>query len=64
MGIHHTYKSQRGERSLKKQQKQARLDRRARERKIKKQQQQDNDTYVAAPDEIITLDLLTNPHKK
>ena len=37
MGIHHTYKSNRGERSLAKQQKQAELRRRAQQRQKQKQ---------------------------
>ena len=39
MGIHHTYKSQAGERAFKKQGKQLERQRRSRNRKILKQQQ-------------------------
>ena len=63
MGIHHTYKSNRGERSLAKQQKQAELRRRAQQRRQQKQQQQKEDVYVVPADEVVTLDILTNPNK-
>jgi hypothetical protein len=65
MGIHHTYKSQRGERSLQKQQKQEELQRRAQQRqRQKKQQTKHTDVYVVPENEIVTLDTLTNPNKK
>jgi len=64
MGIHHTYKSQRGERSLRKQAKQEELKRKARDRKQLKQQEKDSKVYVVPADEIVTLDTLTNPNKK
>jgi len=64
MGIHHTYKSNRGERSLVKQQKQAELRRRAHERKQKQQQEEDGAVYVVPANEVVTLDTLTNPNKK
>jgi hypothetical protein len=63
MGIHHTYKSNRGERSLVKQQKQAELRRRAQQRRQQKQQQQKEDVYVVPENEVLTLDILTNPNK-
>lgn len=63
MGIHHTYKSQRGERSLRKQAKQEELQRKSKLRKQEKNQIMNNDTYVVPADEIVTLDLLTNPNK-
>jgi hypothetical protein len=63
MGIHHTYKSNRGERSLAKQQKQAELHRRAQQRRQQKQQQQKEDVYVVPENEVLTLDILTNPNK-
>ena len=64
MGIHHTYKSNRGERSLAKQQEQAELRRRAQERKQQQQQQyQDEAVYVVPTNEVVTLDILTNPNK-
>ena len=64
MGIHHTYKSNRGERSLAKQQKQADLRRRAQERQQQKQQQKKvEDVYVLPEDQVLTLDILTNPNK-
>jgi hypothetical protein len=63
MGIHHTYKSNRGERSLAKQQKQADLRRRAQQRQKQKQQQQKEDVYVVPEDKVLTLDILTNPNK-
>jgi len=61
MGIHYTYKAQKGERSLKRQQKQ--MDR---NRKILKQQQhQPNDnTLVLKPGETLTMDMLTDPTRK
>jgi len=65
MGIHHTYKSNRGERSLAKQQKQAELHRRAQERRQQQQQQQqqqqDEAVYVVPVNEVVTLDTLTRP---
>ena len=64
MGIHHTYKSQRGERSLRKQAKQEELKRKAQQRKHQKQSQHDSNVYVVPDDEIVTLDTLTNPAKK
>jgi hypothetical protein len=63
MGIHHTYKSNRGERSLAKQQKQDELRRRAQQRRQKKQQKEAEDVYVVPTNEILTLDTLTNPNK-
>ena len=61
MGIHHTYKSNRGERSLVKQQKQAELHRRAQERKQQQQQNEDEAVYVVPNNEVVTLDTLTRP---
>ena len=65
MGIHYTYKSQRGERSLKKQEKQMERQRRSRNRKLlKKQQEIKSNSYVVPPEQILTLDLLTDPSKR
>jgi len=64
MGIHHTYKSNRGERSLAKQQKQEKLQRRSNQRKEKKQQQIENELYIVPENEIVTLDILTDPDRK
>lgn len=64
MGIHHTYKSQRGERSLRKQAKQEELQRKSRLRKQEKKIESNSDTYVVPENEIVTLDILTNPTKK
>ena len=64
MGIHHTYKSQRGERSLRKQAKQAELKRKAQQRKLEKQSSKDSNVYVVPENEVVTLDTLTNPSKK
>ena len=65
MGIHYTYKSQRGERSLKKQEKQMERQRRSRNRKLlKKQQDIKSNSYVVPPEQILTLDLLTDPSKR
>ena len=63
MGIHHTYKSQAGERALKKQSKQLELQRRSRNRKILKQQQTNNDSYVVPDGVTLTLDMITNPKR-
>jgi hypothetical protein len=63
MGIHHTYKSNRGERSLAKQQKQAELRRRAQQRQKQKQKVKEDDVYVVPNNEVVTLDILTNPNK-
>ena len=64
MGIHHTYKSQRGERSLRKQAKQEQLQRKAQQRKRDKQQENNSDVYVVPENEVVTLETLTNPNKK
>ena len=63
MGIHHTYKSNRGERSLVKQQKQAELRQRVDSRRQRQTQQGDGSVYVVPDDEVVTLDTLTNPNK-
>ena len=63
MGIHHTYKSNRGERSLAKQQKQEELRRRAQQRQKQKQKVKADDVYVVPDDEVVTLDILTKPNK-
>ena len=63
MGIHHTYKSNRGERSFAKQEKQAELRRRAQQRRQQKQQKQVEDVYVVPENEVLTLDILSNPNK-
>lgn len=64
MGIHHTYKSQRGERSLRKQAKQEELQRKAELRKKQKQKEKHSSVYVMPEDQVLTLDILTNPHRK
>ena len=61
MGIHHTYKSNRGERSLQKQQKQDDLRRRSVTRKQQKTKEIDKDLYIVPEDEVVTLDILTKP---
>lgn len=63
MGIHYTYKSQSGERNLRKQQKQEELRRRSEQRK-KSKQQPPVDVYVVPDNEVVTLDHLTNPDLK
>jgi len=63
MGIHHTYKSNRGERSLAKRQKQEELHNRSSQRKKIIQQQKEADVYVVPENEVVTLDTLTNPEK-
>jgi len=65
MGIHYTYKSQSGERNLRRQHKQAELRRRSDQRKqSKKQTQPTPDVYVVPDNEVVTLDHLTNPDLK
>ena len=65
MGIHYTYKSQSGERNLRKQQKQEELRRRSDQRKQSKEQaQKTTDVYVVPDNEVVTLDHLTNPDIK
>jgi hypothetical protein len=65
MGIHYTYKSQSGERNLRKQQKQEELRRRSDQRKQSKEQAQKTiDVYVVPDNEVVTLDHLTNPDLK
>jgi hypothetical protein len=65
MGIHYTYKSQSGERNLRKQQKQEELRKRSNQRKQSKEQiETTTDIYVVPDNEIVTLDHLTNPDLK
>jgi hypothetical protein len=65
MGIHYTYKSQSGERNLRKQQKQDQLRSRSDERKQSREQAEPTtDVYVVPADEVVTLDHLTNPDLK
>ena len=64
MGIHHTYKSQAGERALKKQGKQLERQHRSRNRKHLKQQKENNDSFIVPVNTVITMDLLTNPKRK
>ena len=63
MGIHHTYKSQAGERAFKKQSKQFARQRRSRNRQLLKQQQTNNDSYVVPDGVTLTLDMITNPNR-
>jgi len=65
MGIHYTYKSQSGERNLRKQQKQEELRRRSDQRKQSKERTEPTpDVYVVPDNEVVTLDHLTNPDFK
>ena len=67
MGIHYTYKSQSGERNLRRQQKQEELRRRSEQRKQSRDQEQpqsQKDVYVVPDNEVVTLDHLTNPDLK
>ena len=65
MGIHYTYKSQSGERNLRKQQKQDQLRRRSDERKQSREPTEPTpDVYVVPENEVVTLDHLTNPDLK
>jgi len=63
MGIHYTYKAQRGERSAKKQAKQMERQRRSRNRKLLKQQQEKPNTFSVPVNTCITLDMLTDPKR-
>ena len=64
MGIHYTYKAQKGERSLKRQKKQMDRQQRSRNRKILKQQHKpDDNMLVLKPNETLTLDMLTDPKR-
>ena len=65
MGIHYTYKAQKGERSLKRQKKQMDRQQRSANRKISKQQHEPvNNTLVLKPNEMLTLDMLTDPTRR
>ena len=63
MAIHHDYKNRRGEKKLRKQHKRDMRRLKNAPSKNTTQQDQKSDTYVASPDEVITLDLITNPNK-
>ena len=64
MGIHHTYKSQAGERAFKKQGKQLERQRRSHNRKLLKQQQEEIPNTISVPvNTIITMDMLTDPKR-
>ena len=63
MGIHHTYKSQRGERANRKQAKQEEMRRISDARKARKKLEQQKDTIVVPENQIITMDFLTKPKK-
>ena len=63
MGIHHTYKSQAGERALKKQSKQLERQRRSQNRKILKQQKEKSGNSPVPVNTTITMDMLTDPHR-
>ena len=65
MGIHYTYKSQSGERNLRKQHKQDQLRSRSDQRKqFREQAEPTTDVYVVPANEVVTLDHLTNPDLK
>ena len=63
MGIHYTYKSQRGERSAKKQAKQMERQRRSHNRKLLKQQEEIPNTISVPVNTVITMDMLTDPNR-
>ncbi len=63
MRKHYTYKAQKGERSLKKQQKQMDRQRRSRNRKILKQQKENKGNFSVPVNTCITMDMLTNPKR-
>ena len=62
MAIHYTYKSQAGERALKKQGKQFKRQHRSHNRKLLKQQK-NKINFTVPVNTTITMDLLTNPNK-
>ena len=65
MGIHYTYKSQSGERNLRKQQKQDQLRSRSDQRKQSREQAEPpSNVYVVPANEVVTLEHLTNPDLK
>ncbi len=65
MGIHYTYKSQSGERNLRRQQKQEQLRRRSDQRKQSREQPETaSDVYIVPDNVVVTLDHLTNPDLK
>ena len=63
MGIHYTYKAQRGERLAKKQAKQLERQRRSRNRQIIKQQEENKDNFSVPVNTCITMDMLTDPKR-
>lgn len=64
MGIHYTYKAQSGERALKKQGKQIERQRRSRNRKLLKQQKNNNKSNFSVDvNTVITMDMLTDPNR-
>ena len=63
MGIHYTYKAQKGERLAKKQAKQLERQRRSRNRQLLKKQEVNNDSYVVPEGVTLTLDMITDPTK-
>ena len=63
MGIHHTYKSQAGERAFKKQSKQLERQQRSRNRQLLKQQTENKNNRSVSVNTVITMDMLTAPKK-
>ena len=63
MGIHHTYKAQRGERAAKKQAKQMERQARSRNRKLLKLKRENQDTFSVPVNTCITMDMLTDPNR-
>jgi hypothetical protein len=63
MGIHHTYKSQAGERAFRKQGKQLERQRRSQNRKLLKQQEEKANTISVPVNTCITMDMLTDPKR-
>ena len=63
MAIHYTYKSQAGERALKKQSKQFKRQHRSHNRKLLKQQQKNKINFTVPVNTCITMDMLTDPKR-
>ena len=62
MGIHYTYKAQKGERLAKKQAKQEERQRKSRNRKVLRQEENKNNFSVPV-NTCITMDMLTDPKR-
>ena len=63
MGIHYTYKAQKGERLAKKQAKQEERQRKSRNRKVLRQQEENKNNFSVPVNTCITMDMLTDPKR-